>query len=87
MLWSHAFLYYVKGIELYIRLFGTASKMRGDVKVVIKSDFQYVFFFAIFNSKVVRCEICLQFILNAKYHKGTLIRIDGNTVFIKSLMK
>ena len=47
-----------KIIELYIRLFGNASKMQGEVKFVIKNDSQDFFFFAIFNSRVVRCKIC-----------------------------
>ena len=54
MHWNNVFLNSVKGIELYICLFGNASKMHGEVKFVIKSDSQYVFFFAIFNSNVVR---------------------------------
>ena len=52
--WSNVFLNSVKGIELYICLFGNASKMLGEVKFVIKSDSQYFFFFAVFNSNVAR---------------------------------
>ena len=40
--------------------------MCGEVKFAIKSDPQYFFLFAIFNSNVVAYEICLKFILYAK---------------------
>ena len=53
-------MYPGKDIELYIRLFRNASKMRGKVKFVIKSDSIYFFFLAIFNSNIVKCEICLK---------------------------
>ena len=40
MTWSHIFLYFGKVIELYICLFGNASKMQGEFKFVIESDSQ-----------------------------------------------
>ena len=48
----YIFLYSGKGIELYICLFGNASKISGEVKFVIKSDSQYFLFLTIFNSNV-----------------------------------
>ena len=44
--------------------FINASKMQGEVKFVI--SLEYFFFFAIFNSNIVRYMICLKFILKAK---------------------
>ena len=66
LLRSYIFFNSGKGIELYIHYFSNASNMRGEVKFVIKSDSQYLFIFAISNSNVVRYEICLKFIFNAK---------------------
>ena len=54
------FLYSGKVTELYIRLFGNASKMRGEFKFAIKSDSQDFFFFAIFNSNIVRYEMMFE---------------------------
>ena len=60
------FLNSCKGIEVYIHFFSNATKMRVEVKFVMKSDSQYFFIFAISNSNVVTYEICLKFIFNAK---------------------
>ena len=78
-------LYSGKGIELNIRLSGNGSKMRWEVKFAIKRDSQYSLFFAISNSNAVRYGICLNFIFNAKKHKGALIRVEDHQVYIKSV--
>ena len=81
-------MYSGKIIEPYIRLFGNARKMRGEVKFVIKSDSPYFCFFAIFNWNTVRYEICLKFILNGSFlifmwltaEKDNLVQLYGWTI-------
>lgn len=82
MPWGHIFVCFGKGIEIYIRLLGNASKMYGEVKFAINSDSQYFYFFAVFNGNVVRYEICLQIIFYAKKLKGAFIRTEEHKVFI-----
>lgn len=58
-------------------------KMREKVKLVIKCQPQYFFFFSVFNINIVRYESCLKFILSASYYKGSFIEIEDYKVFIK----